>query len=347
MGDNKAPGIEENILRFERSRRLYYCGRFGSHVTNEQLDDPFWSPYDDDKVWPPQHHHRTPYGYMQPTYGLSALRAKRAARSEGREETLTAVREPAGPSAPRPPPSASSPTLAVPPPKSSPPRAVPQPGLSRVATASQRSDAGNVDLAPLDEALARLPTSGSASLPSRRHSASVGDLQHERSQDGCRTAQTKASRDSRRSLRSHASMASLRSRIGEAVQKEVARSELTAYYEACEGKIQRARQAQLDMPIHLRTGVNPIEMGCPRNYLTEMKRCLEVPIQKATDPKWSTDIKKINVKIGQRLEWEKKMSASLTGSIAPELHHMPPKDYLSNPPTPYFVPGKAHESRAR
>ena len=34
--------------------------------------------------------------------------------------------------------------------------------------------------------------------------------------------------------------------------------------EACEGKIQRARQAQLDMPIHLRTGVNPIEMGCPR-----------------------------------------------------------------------------------
>jgi len=101
------------------------------------------------------------------------------------------------------------------------------------------------------------------------------------------------------------------------------------------------------MPLHLRTGVDSIKMGCPSNYTTQQMRSLTLPIQMMTDPKWSDDIKNMNDKIGLRLEWEKKMSAALTGSISPELKFMPPKTYLSNPPTPYFVPGKAHEARKR
>jgi hypothetical protein len=129
------------------------------------------------------------------------------------------------------------------------------------------------------------------------------------------------------------------------VQKEVARSELQAFYDAKEGKIQRERQAQLDMPIHLRSGPNPVDAGCLPNYLTEMERALRLPVKMATDPKWSTGLKKMNDKIGKRLEWERKMAAALTGSIVPEWKHMPPQDYKSNPPTPYFKPGEAEKAR--
>jgi len=86
-------------------------------------------------------------------------------------------------------------------------------------------------------------------------------------------------------------------------------------------------------------------MGCPTVKVTEQMENLSLPIKMATDPYWSTDLKRINGKVGQRLEYERKLSASITGAMVPEVYHMPPKDFISNPPTPYFVPGKAGQRR--
>jgi hypothetical protein len=123
------------------------------------------------------------------------------------------------------------------------------------------------------------------------------------------------------------------------------KSAVEDYYEAIQAKRQRQRQKLLDMPLHLRPGVNPVSSGCPPNMVSEQQYALNLPIQMATDPKWSTDLKKMNSKIGMRLEWQRKMSGAVSGALVPELKHMPPKDYLSNPATPYFVPGQAYKSR--
>lgn len=320
-----AQAIEEKILREEKARRLYYCGRYGP---NSNLADPLWSPFDNDKV-PGLHDHRSPYALCLPDSGPNSkfLLYRQREKTPALDPTVTSELQP--------PPS----EFAVPP-KSSPVRA---------ATGARSCSSA---AAPLEEVALPPPGIGVASLASRglsRHSVSDGALRLASSRSGRQAAST--AQGSRLSLRSRTSVASLRSKISEAVQqeveREVQRSELKTYFEACEAKRKRNQQKILDMPLHLRPAPNPVDNGCPRNYTTEQVRSLSLPIQMATDPKWSTDLKKMNGKIGLRLEWEKKMSAALSGSIIPELKHMPPKTYLSQPPTPYFKPGEAHLSRSR
>jgi len=118
------------------------------------------------------------------------------------------------------------------------------------------------------------------------------------------------------------------------------RTALMDYMQEHEERRQRERQKQLEMPSHLRTGTNPLTNGAPSTYLTESVRAASLPIKMAVDPKWSTELKKTNNRVGIRAEYERRLSASVTGSIAPELPHMYPKRYLSSPPTPYFVPGQ-------
>lgn len=317
--------VEEKILREEKARRLYYCGRYGA---KSNLADPLWSPFDNDSV-PGLHDHRSQYALCLPDAGPNSkfLLYRQQKNAPALDPTVSSELQP--------PPSA----YAVPP-KSSP---------ARVATGA-RSASSVVDL--LEEVALPPPGTGVAPPGSRglsRHTASDGALRLASSCSGRQAAST--AQGSRLSLRSRTSVASLRSKISEAVQqeveREVERSELKAYFEACEAKRKRKQQKTLDMPLHLRPSPNPIDNGCMSNYTTEQMRSLSLPIQMATDPKWSTEIKKINGKIGLRLEWEKKMSAALSGSIIPELKHMPPKTYISQPPTPYFVPGKAHLSRSR
>lgn len=354
-----AAKVAEKIEREKRSRRLYYCGRFGNDAN---FDDPLWHHYDKDSV-PALHEHRSPFAIGAPTFGIKDFRANRAAGSteavlpeaeesqravpsfkEFRAARAAANRAAASVATQLPAASSSLEQLSVPP-KSSPLRSLAEP--RRLGTSRSAADV-------LEEA-GRPPPTGLS-----RHSASARELLPATSYGRQGTASVAQTQASRQSLRSHLSAASLRSRISEAVQKELARgniseevqkelarSELRTYYEACEDKKQRGRQAQIDMPLHLRTGVDAIQMGCPNNYTTQQMQSLSLPIQMMTDPKWSTDIKKMNNKIGLRLEWEKKMSASLTGSISPELKFMPPKSYISNPPTPFFVPGKAEEARRR
>lgn len=132
---------------------------------------------------------------------------------------------------------------------------------------------------------------------------------------------------------------SLRSKIGEAVEQEAATSALGDYFEFLKKHEQIKRKKALDMPMHLRTGPNPIDMGCPRSMETEAHGAMAMTVKKAVDPKWSTQLKKINDRVGQRLEYQSRLSAPLS-IISPELPHMFPKKYMSNPPTPYFQPGQ-------
>jgi len=317
-----AQAVEEKILREEKARRLYYCGRYGP---DSNLADPLWSPFDNDSV-PGLHDHRSPYALCLPDSGPSS-KFLLYRQQKTQDPTVSSELQP--------PPSA----FAVPP-KSSP---------VRVATGARSASSVT---ALLEEAALPPPGTGVASLASRglsRHSASDGALRLASSCSGRQAAST--AQGSRLSMRSRTSVASLRSKISEAVQQEVERqvdrSELKIYHEACEAKRKRKQQKTLDMPLHLRPSPNPIDNGCMSNYVTQQTRSLTLPIQMATDPKWSTEIKKINGKIGLRLEWESKISAALSGSIIPELKHMRPKTYLSNPPTPYFKPCEAHLSRSR
>jgi len=190
-------------------------------------------------------------------------------------------------------------------------------------------------------------TGGSFAISNRNSSmasnASCGALA--RSHDA-----TCGSIPSHNSMRSCASMKSLQSGRGEAIHKDFGMREkpsrLMLHYQACAMKKERERQKALDRPVHLRPNpTNPISSGCPSNYVTQQMRSLQLPLQMATNPKWSTDLKNINDKIGLRLEWERKMAAALPGSMIPELRHMPPKQFVANPPRPFFEPGKAHLAR--
>merc|ERR1711920_608831 len=142
-------------------------------------------------------------------------------------------------------------------------------------------------------------------------------------------ASGKSFRSSHHTNQSRASVGSIRSKIAEAVQRqveqEVERSTFQDYYLEKEAKKQRKREKNFAMPLHLRVGPNPVDMGCPGNLITEAQRAATGPVQMAVDPKWSTELKKMNDRVGCRIEYERRIAASVTGSMAPEAHHMIPK----------------------
>jgi len=307
----------EFLLGEEASRRNYILGRWGRDAV---LDDPHWTHFDNDKI-APLSLHRTPFGLGLADIGMAEFRREQATGClqdkpatsksdlviENRNNSIEGLAD----------------QRATLPPKT---------GMSRSCCFSADSNRDGFGWNA-----SHPKTSGSGSGGNRcisRRSLSANELPVRNL-----IASTPGS------LRSHISRKSIRSKIGEVVERELSRSALGDYAKAAEGKRQRERVKQLNMPLHLRTGNNPIDSGCPANNTTEQMRALSLPIQMATDPKWSTELKRLNGKVGLRLEWERKMAGAVTGQLVPELKHMPPKTYVSNPPTPYFVPGQAHRSR--
>lgn len=124
-----------------------------------------------------------------------------------------------------------------------------------------------------------------------------------------------------------------------APQQSMERSALEDYYEYMREKKHRDLMKNFERPAHLQVGPNPIDMGCPRITDSEAQRSLTRAIKMAVDPKWSTELKKINDRVGLRLEYQQRLSAAGSGAVIPELNLMQPKRHLSNPPTPYFKPG--------
>lgn len=79
---------------------------------------------------------------------------------------------------------------------------------------------------------------------------------------------------------------------------------------------------------------NPMNWGCHLATVTETAEAYERPVRMAEDPKWTSDIKRIDGKVGDRLKWGLKIAGAVPGSMAPELQYMPPQTYMSAPPTP-------------
>lgn len=205
----------------------------------------------------------------------------------------------------------------------------------------QASGAGDVNLCRSGDPF---QTTGRSVLDYRpmRNSVSCGAMQTAMNA----SAESFASRASRKTNAS--SMASLKSGMEATSPMESSgpKNGLRAYHQMLEMKKQRAREKALARPVHLRPNpCNPINSGCPQNMKSEQARALELPVQMATNPKWSTDLRNMNNKIGMRMEWERKVAASLTGSFIPELKHMAPKTYVDNPSGPCFEPGKAGLAR--
>eukprot|EP00927_Polykrikos_kofoidii_P029318 TRINITY_DN25360_c0_g1_i1.p1 TRINITY_DN25360_c0_g1~~TRINITY_DN25360_c0_g1_i1.p1 ORF type:complete len:214 (-),score=31.28 TRINITY_DN25360_c0_g1_i1:49-690(-) len=118
------------------------------------------------------------------------------------------------------------------------------------------------------------------------------------------------------------------------------RSALDDYRSNVEAAMDRERQKQFAMPAHLRTGPGPINMGSPPSYVTQTHQAQDLACKMSVDPKWSTDLQRTNLRVMQRCDYNRKLSASVPGAMLPEAKHMRPKVFLSNPPTPFFVPGR-------
>lgn len=83
----------------------------------------------------------------------------------------------------------------------------------------------------------------------------------------------------------------------------------------------RSRKLAEDPAGHLKQSC--LQMGVTTEYLTTSK-CQQLgPVAKAQDPKWSTDLKKVDAAIGLKIQYENRLSASVSGSISPELQYLP------------------------
>lgn len=175
----------------------------------------------------------------------------------------------------------------------------------------------------------------SATAPSRR-SASATQLS--RASASGRQITGSVGHASRCSYRSHRS-----SEISlHELQKEVAQQEVANIRSALADFKRLKDRARVQSPGHA-VHSSVINMGCPQNLVTQQQRTLTLPISMAVNPKWSTDLKRMNDKIGDRMNWERKISGALTGAMCPEKWFMPPQDYPSNPVTPLSPPDAARK----
>ncbi|CAJ1338715.1 unnamed protein product [Effrenium voratum] len=65
-----------------------------------------------------------------------------------------------------------------------------------------------------------------------------------------------------------------------------------------------------------------LNMGLPAQLTTTYNAQCQVPVQKAVDPKWSTDLKRADRRNAQRIQYENRLSAATPGSISPEVHFL-------------------------
>lgn len=83
----------------------------------------------------------------------------------------------------------------------------------------------------------------------------------------------------------------------------------------------RSRKLARDPVGHLKQSC--LQMGVRTEYLTTSKGQQLGPVAKAQDPKWSTELKKVDAFIGLKIQYENRLSASLPGSISPEPKYLP------------------------
>jgi hypothetical protein len=199
----------------------------------------------------------------------------------------------------------------------------------------------------------------SATLPRMQTGASTGDVRSELCSRGSRHAFTAPSRRSASATqlsRASASGRQVTGSVGQAsrssfkshrsaeislheLQKQAADQEILNVRSALQEFRDLKDRRRTQSPGHL-LHLSTLNMGCPQNLVTQQQRALTLPINMAVQPKWSTELKRMNDKIGERLRWERKISAAQPGSLCPERWFMPKQTYKSNPPTPAVRPDK-------
>lgn len=310
-------GFKQVIEKEDRQRRAYYLGRFSAGgATGEQQD-----PYDNERV-PPLHPHRT----MITSVTLSMESREREPLTErlAHADTIVALSRGQG--------TASAPLLPrAPAADARPPPCSDQTSQEDVSGCSTSPHYGVTPPPAMNLPRRSASAMGAAADGTRAFTSTSTAADSFVGRGGDATS-------SRRSGRSRATVMSMRSRIGEAVQEEVARSSLGDYISMLQQSKDRERNKRLAMPLHLRTGPSPVYMGHPATTISESLRASTLPVQMAVDPKWSTEIKKMNYRAGQRIQYEDRQSASV--AMLPEVPFMYPKRHVSNPPTPYFKPGQ-------
>ncbi|CAE7412476.1 unnamed protein product [Symbiodinium sp. CCMP2456] len=75
-----------------------------------------------------------------------------------------------------------------------------------------------------------------------------------------------------------------------------------------------------DYAPHLRRSA--LNMGMPSQLTTTYMAQCSIPVQKAVDPKWSTELKRADWRNAQRIQYDNRLSASTTGSISPEMPYL-------------------------
>eukprot|EP00933_Yihiella_yeosuensis_P033869 TRINITY_DN27482_c0_g1_i1.p1 TRINITY_DN27482_c0_g1~~TRINITY_DN27482_c0_g1_i1.p1 ORF type:complete len:232 (+),score=35.56 TRINITY_DN27482_c0_g1_i1:99-698(+) len=80
----------------------------------------------------------------------------------------------------------------------------------------------------------------------------------------------------------------------------------------------RNRKTRTDHAAHLRQ--HPVQMGAPFDKLTNYMRACVQTSEKAMDPTWSTDLKRIDHQMSQGFKRAGKLSGS-TGGLCPEMYH--------------------------
>jgi hypothetical protein len=81
----------------------------------------------------------------------------------------------------------------------------------------------------------------------------------------------------------------------------------------------KMKKDKVDHTAHLRRCA--IQMGVPAQLTSCYMAQSTEPIQKAADPKWSSDLKRMDAKVGKRIQYETRLSAS-GPTLCPELHNM-------------------------
>eukprot|EP00928_Gymnodinium_smaydae_P061838 TRINITY_DN45817_c0_g1_i1.p1 TRINITY_DN45817_c0_g1~~TRINITY_DN45817_c0_g1_i1.p1 ORF type:complete len:249 (+),score=46.07 TRINITY_DN45817_c0_g1_i1:169-915(+) len=95
----------------------------------------------------------------------------------------------------------------------------------------------------------------------------------------------------------------------------------------------RARKARQVDPLKV-VKAHPINMGSERIMVTAMQEGLERAPEMVLEPKWSSDIRSMDAKVGERHRWDNKIAGSVNGQLMPERRWMPPQKHHSSPPTP-------------
>mmetsp|Transcript_95400 Transcript_95400/g.274737 ORF Transcript_95400/g.274737 Transcript_95400/m.274737 type:complete len:198 (-) Transcript_95400:53-646(-) len=83
----------------------------------------------------------------------------------------------------------------------------------------------------------------------------------------------------------------------------------------------RMKKVKKDHAAHLR--LHPVQMGLPMTLTSTYTAGTLQPVQKASDPKWSSELRALDVKIGQKFRYDNRLTASVSGSISPEPMHFP------------------------